>query len=83
MTEKIQFEFRAASSNDRPCTIWVVNNEKLDLESIRSSLGIDWELIWAGLDWSGPDIRPGPACWSIDEWPHVSLRSGTLAVATI
>ena len=32
---------------------------KLDLESIRSSLGIDWELIWAGLDWSGPDIRPG------------------------
>ena len=26
---------------------------KLDLESIRSSLGIDRELIWAGLDWSG------------------------------
>ena len=32
---------------------------KLDLESIGSSLGIDWELIWAGLDWSGPDIRLG------------------------
>ena len=28
------------------------------MESIGSSLGIDWELIWAGLDWSGPDIRP-------------------------
>ena len=32
---------------------------KLDLESIRSSLGIDRELIWAGLDWSGPDFKPG------------------------
>ena len=30
----------------------------LDLESTGSSLGIDWELIWAGLDWSGPDIIP-------------------------
>ena len=29
------------------------------MESIGSSLGIDRELIWAGLDWSGPDIRPG------------------------
>ena len=27
--------------------------------SIGSSLGIDLELIWDGLDWSGPDIRPG------------------------
>ena len=26
----------------------------LDLESIGSSLGIDWELIWSGVEWSGP-----------------------------
>ena len=43
---------------------FIVNHDcefkpKLDLESIGSSLGIDWELIWAGLDWSGPDILPG------------------------
>ena len=29
---------------------------KLDLESIGSSLGFEGELIWAGLDWRGPDI---------------------------
>ena len=32
---------------------------KLDLESIGSSLGIDWEIIWSGVEWSGPAIRPG------------------------
>ena len=32
---------------------------KLYLDSIGSSLGIDRELIWAGLDWRGPDIRQG------------------------
>ena len=32
---------------------------KLDLESIGSSLGINWELIWSGVEWSGPAIRPG------------------------
>ena len=32
---------------------------KLDLESIGSSLGFEGELIWAGLDWRGPDIRSG------------------------
>ena len=21
--------------------------------------GIDWELIWSGVEWSGPAIRPG------------------------
>ena len=34
-------------------------NIRLDLESIGSSLGIDWELIWSGVEWSGPAIRPG------------------------
>ena len=38
---------------------WNLLKEELDLEWIGSSLGIDWELIWAGLDWSGPDVRPG------------------------
>ena len=33
--------------------------KELDLESIGSSLGFDWELICAGLEWSGPDIRQG------------------------
>ena len=28
---------------------------KLDLESIGSSLGFVGELIWAGLDWRGPN----------------------------
>ena len=32
---------------------------KLDLESIGTSLGIDWEIIWSGVEWSGPAIRPG------------------------
>ena len=32
---------------------------KLDLESIGSSLGFEGELIWAGLDWRGPDISSG------------------------
>ena len=35
------------------------NNDKLDMESIGSYLGIDWELIWSGVEWSGPAIRPG------------------------
>ena len=34
-------------------------HEKLDLESIGSSLGIDCELIWSGVEWNGPAIRPG------------------------
>ena len=29
------------------------------MESIGSSLGFEGVLIWAGLDWRGPDIRPG------------------------
>ena len=33
--------------------------DKLDLESIGSSLGIDRELIWSGVEWSAPAIRPG------------------------
>ena len=33
--------------------------DKLDLESIGSSIGIDWDLIWSGVEWSGPAIRPG------------------------
>ena len=32
---------------------------ELDLESLGSSLGFEGELIWAGLDWRGPDIRSG------------------------
>ena len=32
---------------------------KLDLESIGSSLRIDRELIWSGVEWSGPAIRSG------------------------
>ena len=32
---------------------------KLDLESIGSSLGIDLELIWSGVKWRGPAIIPG------------------------
>ena len=32
---------------------------RLDLESIGSSLEIDWEIIWSGVEWSGPAIRPG------------------------
>ena len=35
------------------------HNYKLDLESKGSSLGIDWEIIWSGVEWSGPAIRPG------------------------
>ena len=31
----------------------------LDLESIGSSLGINWELFGSGVEWSGPAIRPG------------------------
>ena len=29
------------------------------MESIGSSLGIDLELIYSGVEWSGPAIRPG------------------------
>ena len=29
------------------------------MESIGSSLRFEGELIWAGLDWRGPDIRSG------------------------
>ena len=36
--------------------IYAEGNVKLDLESIGSSLGFEGELIWAGLDWRGPDI---------------------------
>ena len=36
-----------------------VNKGKLDLESIGSGLGFEGELIWAGLDWWGPDISSG------------------------
>ena len=36
-----------------------VNKCKLDLESIGSGLGFEGELIWAGLDWKGPDISSG------------------------
>ena len=35
---------------------FLVNNDQLDLASIGSSLGFEGELIWAGLDWRGPDI---------------------------
>ena len=46
---------------------WILKNKPshcvfkiiLDLESIGSSLGIDWEIIWTGVEWSGPAIRPG------------------------
>ena len=31
----------------------------LDLESIGSSPGINWELFGSGVEWSGPAIRPG------------------------
>ena len=48
-----------ANPKNRYTTLKCDWNYQLDLESIGSSLGIDWELIWAGLDWSGPDIRPG------------------------
>ena len=34
-------------------------NCKLDLESVGSSLRFEGELIWAGLDWRGPDISSG------------------------
>ena len=37
---------------------WILN-QKQDLESIGSSHGIDWELIWSGVEWSGPGNRPG------------------------
>ena len=47
-----------ANPKNRYTTLKCDWNYQLDLESIGSSLGIDWELIWAGLDWSGPDIRP-------------------------
>ena len=39
--------------------IYAEGNVKLDLESIGSSLGFEGELIWAGLDWRGPDISSG------------------------
>ena len=32
---------------------------EIDLESIGSSHGFEGELIWAGLDWRGPDISSG------------------------
>ena len=35
------------------------NKLKLDLETIGSSLRFEGELIWAGLDWRGPDITSG------------------------
>ena len=38
---------------------FLVNNDQLDLASIGSSLGFERELIWAGLDWRGPDISAG------------------------
>ena len=31
----------------------------IDLETIGSSLGFEGELIWAGVDWRGPDISSG------------------------
>ena len=34
-------------------------NIQLGLKLIGSSLGIDWEFIWSGVEWSGPAIRPG------------------------
>ena len=37
----------------------IKNNKQLDLESIGSSLGLEGELIRAGLDWRGPDISSG------------------------
>ena len=43
----------------KPRFDYFITKDKLDLESIGSSLGIDWELIWSGVEWSGPDIRPG------------------------
>ena len=39
--------------------ILMKKNSKLDLELIGSSLGFEGELIWARLDWRGPDIRSG------------------------
>ena len=39
--------------------IYAEGDVKLDLESIGSSLGFEGELIWAGLDWRGPDISLG------------------------
>ena len=45
----------SAAANDHNVSII----KKLDLESIGSSLGFEEELIWAGLDWSGPDICVG------------------------
>ena len=33
--------------------------KELDLESIGTSLGIDLEIIWSGVEWSGPAIRQG------------------------
>ena len=40
--------------------LWCYGQQtKLDLEFIGSSVWIDWELIWSGVKWSGPDIRPG------------------------
>ena len=39
--------------------ILCIYKEQLDLESIGSSLGIDIELFWSGVEWCGPAIRPG------------------------
>ena len=47
---------------------------QLDLESIGSSLGIDWELIWSGVEWSGSDIRLGLDCRHLIIEGHRGLR---------
>ena len=36
-----------------------ITKNKLGLESMGSSLGIDLELFGRGVEWSGPAIRPG------------------------
>ena len=46
----------------------------LDLDSIGSSLGIALELIWSGVEWSGPAIRPGLDNRHLIKEDHRGLR---------
>ena len=43
----------------KKCLKLLIKKRILDLESIGTSPGVKWDLIWAGLDWRGPDIRLG------------------------
>ena len=64
-----------ANPKNRYTTLKCDWNYQLDLESMGSSLGIDWELIWSGVEWSGPAIRPGLDSRHLIIKGHKSLRS--------